>query len=55
MPQNPQLAFAYVPYQEFKNLFSTSEALWKGTIFKELDIPFSKYRDNPVMNPFKKI
>ena len=55
MPQNPKLAFAYVPYQEFKNLFSTNEALWKGTIFKELDIPFSKYRDNPVMNPFKKI
>ncbi len=54
MPQNPHLAFAYVPFQEFKNLYSTNDALWRGTLFKDLDIPFSTYRENPIMNPFKK-
>ncbi|MBQ4528914.1 MAG: spore coat associated protein CotJA [Clostridia bacterium] len=55
MPENPHLAFAYVPFQEFKNLYSTDKALWRGTIFKELDIPFETYKDNPIMNPFIKL
>ena len=54
MPDNPHLAFAYVPFQEFKNLYSTDKALWRGTIFKDLDIPFETYKDNPIMNPFIK-
>ena len=53
MPQYPKLAFAYVPYQKFENLYTEDEALWRGTIFKELNVPFSEYADNPVMNPFK--
>ena len=54
MPENPQLASAYVPFQQYKNLYSTENALKRGTIFKDLDIPFDTYKDNPVMNPFIK-
>ena len=54
MPLNPHLAFAYVPYQDFKNLYTTDKALWRGTMFKDLDIPFSTYKNNPIMNPFIK-
>ena len=51
--ENPLPAFAYVAFQEFKNLYTTEKALEQGTIFKDLDVPFSEYRDNPIMNPFK--
>jgi hypothetical protein len=51
--QNPRLGFVYVPYQRFENLYSQSEALKNGTIFKDLNIPFSEYSKNPIMNPFK--
>lgn len=54
MPDDPRLAFAYVPFQEFRNLYSTEKALKNGTIFKELNIPFEIYKDNPIMNPFAK-
>lgn len=54
MPENPRLAAVYVPYQKFTNLYDTQTALKKGTIFKDLDIPFETYKDNPVMNPFIK-
>jgi len=54
MPENPRLAAAYVPFQEFKNLYSTDKALKMGTIFKDLNIPFETYKDNPIMNPFIK-
>lgn len=50
---NMYLGFAYVPCQEFKNLYDTDKALKQGTIFKELDIPFESYKNNAVMNPFK--
>jgi len=51
--QNPRVGFVYVPYQEFKDLYNWSDALKNGTIFKELNIPFSEYSSNPIMNPFK--
>ena len=51
--ENPRVGFVYVPYQEFKNLYTWSEALKNGTVFKELNIPFSEYSSNPIMNPFK--
>lgn len=51
--QNPRLGFVYVPYQRFENLYSHSEALKNGTLFKDLNIPFSEYSQNPLMNPFK--
>lgn len=53
MPQNPRYAFAYVPYQKFENLYNTNDALWCGTLFKDLYMPFSEYANNPIMNPFK--
>lgn len=41
MPANPQLAQAYVPYQQQPTkLFSLREALYKGTIFPELNRPY---------------
>lgn len=36
------LAMAYVPYQQFGETFSLSEAISKGTIFPELYKPFQK-------------
>ena len=35
------LAMAYVPWQEWKNLYSAEKAFCKGTIFEDLDKPFS--------------
>ena len=51
--ENPRLGFAYVPYQKYENLYDLKNALKRGTIFKDLDIPFNEYASNPIMNPFK--
>ena len=53
MPENPSHAFGYVVYQRFDNLYPTDEAIWHGTLFKDLYVPFSDYANNPIMNPFK--
>lgn len=37
---NLPTAMAYVPWQEFKDLYSAEKALCRGTIFEELDKPF---------------
>lgn len=34
------LAMAYVPMQQWKNVYSPQEGLSRGTIFSELDLPF---------------
>lgn len=34
------LAMAYVPMQIWRNLYSVSEGLARGTLFSELDLPF---------------
>lgn len=34
------LAMAYVPEQSFKNLYSPSDALYAGTLFAELNMPY---------------
>ena len=34
------LAMVYSPYQEFDNLYGTSEGLCRGTLFRDLDKPF---------------
>lgn len=34
------LAMAYVPMQQFRELYDQNYALQIGTIFKELDLPF---------------
>ena len=37
--QPVSLAMGYVPVQEFKNLYNCAEALSKGTLFAELNMP----------------
>lgn len=44
MPQNPLLAYAYVPYQmSGGTLYSEEVALQRGTIFPALDKPYDVY------------
>ena len=35
------IAMAYVPWQEWHNLYPLEKSLCRGTIFEELDKPFS--------------
>ncbi|QVK19653.1 spore coat associated protein CotJA [Mycoplasmatota bacterium] len=44
---SPKLAQAYVPYQQYHNLYNVNEALYKGTIFKDL------YQEYKSPYPFK--
>lgn len=34
------LAMAYVPFQEFKELYNSEVGFDRGTVFKQLDQPF---------------
>lgn len=34
------LAMAYVPVQQWQDLYEPEEALCRGTIFRQLDLPF---------------
>jgi len=34
------IAMVYTPEQEFENLYEADAALTRGTIFKQLDLPF---------------
>lgn len=38
------LAMAYVPWQTWGNLYKAEEALHQGTIFEELNLPFTGRR-----------
>ena len=38
--QSLPLAMAYVPYQRFENVYSPSDALWIGTLFGDLNLPY---------------
>lgn len=40
-PKNTPLAMAYVPFQQWGQVYDDSEALCKGTLFPELDLPFT--------------
>lgn len=51
--ENLRPGFVYAAYQDFDNLYNLSDALKYGTMFKELNIPFEEYSNNPIMNPFK--
>ncbi len=44
--QNMALAMAYVPWQPYENLYSLSQALRNGTIFRDLDFEFMGRRCN---------
>lgn len=39
-PQEKLLGRAYIPTQRFADLYSCNEALAKGTVFSELDMPY---------------
>ncbi len=41
-PQNVSLAMAYVPFQEWGNVYTDDEAFQKGTLFPDLDFPFRR-------------
>lgn len=34
------IAMAYVPWQEWRNLYTCEQAIQRGTVFAELDKPF---------------
>lgn len=40
------VGMAYVPWQEFKDLYDPHQGLCHGTMFKELDYPFYGKRGN---------
>lgn len=37
----PSLAMVYIPNQEFRELYDSETGLCRGTLFRELDKPFS--------------
>lgn len=39
-PAETPLGMAYVPYQQWKNVYEPSTALDRGTVFEDLDKPF---------------
>ena len=39
--ENMPIAIAYVPFQQWQNIYEPRQALQRGTIFKELDLPFT--------------
>ena len=41
-PARTPLAMAYVPHQEFEDLYDASAALQNGTLFKNLNFPFER-------------
>ena len=38
------LAMAYVPWQKWQNIYKPENALYAGTIFQDLDLPFTGRR-----------
>ena len=43
-PSGPALAMAYVPSQPWEELYESEEALQRGTIFRQLDLPLEGRR-----------
>ena len=43
MPENPILAYSYVPIQEWGELYAPAEGLRRGTLFPNLDKPLGVY------------
>lgn len=40
-PKNTPLAMAYVPFQQWGETYDDDKALSSGTLFPELDLPFT--------------
>ena len=53
MPANPQLANAYVPYQQGEEIFTPLEALENGTAFPELVSPYCRNQSQEVIKYLK--
>ena len=45
-PERTPLAMAYVPFQQWREVYSEDDALRKGTLFPQLDLPFKRGGDN---------
>lgn len=45
MPMNRPLAMVYAEEQKFRNIYDTRSAIGRGTIFKELDMPFLGHKE----------
>ena len=41
-PARTPLAMAYVPFQEWGDVYDDDEAISRGTLFPDLKLPFSK-------------
>ena len=53
MPDNPQLAKAYVPYQEQDETFCPAESLMHGTTYPELVRPYSPNQSQRIIKFLK--
>lgn len=42
--KNLSLAMAYVMWQEWRKIYDYEKGLSRGTIFEELDLPFTAYK-----------
>lgn len=40
LPKNPEVAMAYVPYQNAEKVYSAEQGMCSGTMFPCLDKPF---------------
>ncbi len=43
MPENPILAYAYVPMQKWGEMYTPAEGLTRGTMFPAIDKPLGVY------------
>lgn len=41
---NLKLGQSYTPYQQYRDLYNIQEALYRGTMFKELYRPYKKQK-----------
>lgn len=46
LPKNASLAMAYVPFQEWGDVYSDDKAFPIGTLFPDLDFPFMRGAGN---------
>ena len=41
LPENPVVAMAYIPFQQYGSVYSAEKALDNGTLFPDLNKPFT--------------
>ena len=47
LPENPVVAMAYVPFQQYNTVYPAEQGFDNGTIFPELNKPFYGRRGEP--------